>query len=93
MSDAASRKRETLSMKIPAEVDALRASDDSRAAVQTFKAEEAQLHDQLLTSEITPHEHFAQWTALWKRTPRAVRLAPLNITQTITEARRRDSSL
>ena len=38
MNDAVRWKRETLSMKIPAEVDAFGASDDSRAAVQTFKA-------------------------------------------------------
>ena len=91
MSDAARQRREVWSKETRAEVDALGAiDDDTRAAVQRLKAEEAQLHTKLLNREITDEEHFAQWTALWTRTPRAVRLARLKITKTITGARKND---
>jgi hypothetical protein len=87
MSDAARGRREVWSKETRAEVAALGAiADDTRAAVQRLKAEEAQLHKKLLNREITDDEHFAQWTALWKRTPREVRLARLKITKTITDA-------
>jgi hypothetical protein len=77
-----------------AEVAALGAiDDDTRAAVQRLKVEEAQLHKKLLNREITDDEHFAQWTALWKRTPREVRLASLKIRKTITEARKNDPGM
>ena len=91
MSDANRRKREELSKKISAEIEALGAiDDDTLAAVQSLKAEEAQLQEKLFSREITEDEHFAQWDALRKRTPREVQLASLKITKTIVEALKKD---
>ncbi len=79
---------------ILAEVDALGTIDDETlAAVQDLKAEEAQLQQRLLDREITEDEYFTLWSALRKRTSRDVQIASLKITKTITEALRKDSSM
>ena len=70
MSEAPKQKREELTRKILAEVDALVIDNDTLAAVQKLNDEEAQLERRLLNREITEDEHYDLWRALTKQTPR-----------------------
>ena len=65
MSGAVSRKREKLSKKILAEVDALGAiDDDTLAAFRNSTTKKQRSCNGYSTGEISEDDHFVLWTAL-----------------------------